>query len=140
MGQGFQFTPGGLRHIGDVSNMDTQAMHGAVANVDAGTGEDVETESGEPQPRQLMLPRIATPPVSVRALAPAAPPAPVAVVSAAVNPKSVLKAARQRVKEIRTELKQKRALEKELAELERLLAAAKRPLASVTPISSHRAG
>ncbi len=55
----------------------------------------------------------------------------------ATSPRSVIKAARLRVKEIKSELKRMRALQSELGELERLLRAAKqKPTASVRPIRS----
>ena len=60
----------------------------------------------------------------------------------ATSPRSVIRGARERVKEIRAELRRMKALQGELAELERLLAAAKAkpPRAIVRAIDARRTG
>ena len=62
------------------------------------------------------------------------------VSTSAISPKHVVRAAKQRVKEIRQELKSHRALQRELAQLENLLQAARKPthIAEVRQLSSTR--
>ena len=58
-----------------------------------------------------------------------------------MRPGDVVKAARARIREIKTELKAHAKLKRELAELERLVKAAKeKPRASIRAIDSRRAG
>lgn len=73
------------------------------------TPEPVRTQLVQPLPQKQPAPVASAPPSA----------API------TSPRSVLKAARARVKQIRAELKNKRALERELAELERLIKAAR---------------
>lgn len=121
-GQGFELTPFGAVPIGTpYLNPDTttleQVQH-LVVHADYG-------HNAAP---------VSTTPVLVRP-----PVAPLVAVSKApfvtMSPRAVVKAARVRVKELRSELKRMKALQAELAELERLLKAAKtKPSASVRPI------
>src|SRR3954467_2811601 len=125
MGQGFQFTPMGLRPIGDSSGIDTTVQHGGVIPPRA-----VEADESE----VAHVAQCATPAVRGK------PGVHERLTVAAINPRAVIKAARSRVKEIRAELRRMRGLQKELGQLERMLAAASKPLASLTPITSRRAG
>jgi hypothetical protein len=75
-----------------------------------------ERATPEPARTQLVQPLPPKQPATVVAPTPTVPIA---------SPRSVLNAARARVKQIRAELKNKRALERELAELERLIKAAR---------------
>lgn len=65
---------------------------------------------------------------------------PAPVTRTPVTPRTVVQAAKARVKEIRQELKNKRALERELAQLENLLKAARKPthLAEVRQLAPKR--
>jgi hypothetical protein len=133
---GFQFSPiAGVIPLTPEA-FDANAMHGAAVAlppVEPYDPEAIPEESGSrvaPPPRAAVAkaaPAVVLPaPASARASAPA------------ISPRTVLKAARARVKEIKAELKRMRGLQTELGQLERMLAATKKPLASLTPINSRR--
>lgn len=130
MGQAFQFSP--VNGVIPIVDVDPTAMHGATPAA-AVVPYDPEAIPDEPAPRVTAATRAA----------PASTVAKSAVVSAApieITPRMVIKAARARLKEIKAELRRHEALKKERAQLERMLVAAGKPSASLTSITSRRAG
>lgn len=128
MGQGFQFMPGGtVAPLPDPSLFDATAINGASAAPVAQTPYDPEAI---PEERPALVARTAPASLAQKPT----------VTASTVNPRTVIKAAKARLREIKTELRHHKALEKERAQLERMLAAAAKPLASLTPINSRRAG
>lgn len=113
---GFGAVPIGTPYLDPMKPLPAQLASLIVQPVDKG-GRRVrrqESEASEALP--------ATPARQSPGAAPASP----------LTPRGVLKAARERAKQIRAELKTKRALERELAELERLIRAAReKPTTSV---------
>ena len=129
MGKALQFMgDGSVREIGDLRGVATSLEPSAtspLANRPAAPTQDTVVASSPATVSQF-----------ARAVVPIATSKP-----EPVNPRAILKAARQRVKEIRAELKNKSALERELAQLTRMLKASHKSSAStVTPINSRRAG
>lgn len=136
---GFQFSPAGVIPIPPEGSFDAAAMHGAgVASVVAPY--DPEAIPDEPPAPRLAF---AQQSLALPGLKPGAPRIAAAVTTAAtpaITPRTVIKAARARLKEIKAELKRHEALKKEHAQLDRMLAAAGKPSASLTQINSRRAG
>lgn len=129
---GFQYTPGGIRPIGDSTGIDVSAQHGAAVVLTASSSdEDWSKQEAADVARVEPAP-------APKAKAPAKTAAAAHVPG--VTPRTVLKAARARTKEIRAELRRMKALQKELGQLERMLAAAAKPSASLTRIDARRAG
>lgn len=140
---GFQFSPNGVIPIQPEGSFDATAMHGAGVTL-AGEAAPYDPEAIPDEPP---APRVAFAQQSLAlpGLRPGAPRvAPTAAVTTAaapaITPRTVIKAARARLKEIKAELKRHEALKKEHAQLERMLAAAGKPSASLTQINSRRAG
>jgi hypothetical protein len=113
-GEGFQVTPFGMFAL-DTATPVGGEMHGAAVHrpVIEAHGETVQ------QPRALAAPQ-------------ARPALPIAPFDS--SPRGVVRAAKARIKELRTFLREAKKAEKELRELERLVAAAKKPLAPVRDI------
>lgn len=121
---GFEFTPGGIRALGNSEATGAPVTDMAPAVV-RGAAPDIELDEFD-EPVQRVAPK-----------RPQARP----VRSVVASPKDVVKLARQRLRDVKTELKRMRGLEKERAQLERLLAAADgKPIGVVRDIHSRRAG
>lgn len=122
---GFEMSPFGMVPIGtpSLNNATPEFAAQFVVKADYGNGETFT---------------ITTPESAKVAALPAAPAKRAApAVAVATSPRSVIAAAKARVKQIKTELKRMRALQNELGELERLLKAAKqKPTPSVRPLRS----
>lgn len=125
MGQAFHYTHAGVQPLlASVAVGDAAAVHGLVAPVyDPEAIADVP-----PAPRGIAQSHARREPSSA-----------IPSATTGVTPRTVIKAAKARLREIKTELRHHKALEKERAQLERMLAAANKPLASLTPINSRRA-
>lgn len=122
-GEGFEFTPFGLKPLGADSVAQGDGFAGAVipkpvqAHVDL-PPRSISDSLGDIQRRHE---------------------AHVATKTGTVSPCDVVKLAKSRIKELRTEIKQLTAKKRELAELERLVRAAKeKPRATVRTIDSAR--
>jgi len=143
MGQGFQFSPAGVIPIVEQLGVDATAMHGAGVSAEP---QPYDPEAIPEEPVARIVP-VAGPNGAIVAArdrrsgagitAALMPPA---LVGSAITPRTVIKAARERLKEIKAELRRHEALKKERSQLERMLAATKKPLASLTPINSRRVG
>lgn len=114
-----------------------QSLGGAIVPFDlatgAITGDPVTTGASRAadEKSQALADVLHARPVVRREAANAQPAAPVAQRSAPIGPRDVVRAAKARIKEIKSELRNHGALKRELAELERLVQAAKKPVASV---------
>lgn len=135
----FELTPGGIRQM--VVEGESPEGPTLFLNVSTnGEGGDPAGSAPPPEPQALpgVVPNERLLAYDMRAMpAPTMPAGPIE----AINPRAIVKAAKQRRKELKAHLRQAVRWQKELSQLERLIAAADgKPIAPVRSIDSRRVG